>query len=141
MTIWKTPLTPEEINHKLENTMDGWIGVRYTEVGNDYVKGEMEVDHRTMQPFGIMHGGASCVLAESIGSIAGNMCVDEKTHYCVGQSIHTNHISKAPLGTKLIGIAKSIHLGKTSQLWEVTIENLSGKLISITRLQLAVMSR
>lgn len=141
MAIWKSRMSVEQINEMIENTMDPWVGIAYTEVGDDFVKASMTVDHRTLQPFGILHGGASCVLAESVGSIAGNMCVEQTVNYCAGQSIHTNHVRKAVGGEHLVGTARPVHLGKTSQLWEIRIENEAGDLISVTRLQLAVLSK
>lgn len=141
MAIWKSPMTVEQINTMIKDTMDPWVGIQYTEVGDDFVRAGMTVDHRVMQPFGILHGGASCVLAESVGSIAGNMCIEQTTHYCAGQSIHTNHVKKAVSGEKLIGTARPVHLGKTSQLWEIVIENEKGDLVSITRLQTAILAR
>lgn len=141
MAIWKSPMTVEQINTMIKDTMDPWVGIQYTEVGEDFARATMTVDHRTLQPFGILHGGASCVMAESVGSIAGNMCIEQTTQYCAGQSIHTNHVRKAIAGEKLIGTARPIHLGKTSQLWEINIHNEKGDLISVTRLQLAVLAR
>lgn len=132
-------MSVEQINAMIKDTMDPWIGINYTEVGEDFVSATMPVDHRTSQPFGMMHGGASCALAESVGSIAANMCVEKTVGFCVGQSIHTNHIRKAILGEVVKGTARPIHLGKTSQLWEVKIENETGQLVSVTRLQVAVM--
>lgn len=141
MAIWKSPMSVQQINTMIKDTMDPWVGIQYTEVGEDFVRATMSVDHRTLQPFGIMHGGASCVLAETTGSIAGNMCVEQTIHYCAGQSIHTNHIRKAVAGELLTGTARPIHIGKTSHIWEINIQNEKGDLISVTRLQLAVLAR
>jgi len=133
-------MTVEQINQLIKGTMDEWIGLEYIEIGDDFVKAKMQVDHRTKQPYGIMHGGASAAMAESVGSMAGNMAVHQAEHHCVGQSIHTSHVRKATDGT-LIGTARPVHLGRTSQIWEIKIEDKDGRLISVTRLTLAVLDR
>jgi uncharacterized protein (TIGR00369 family) len=99
----------------------------------------MPVDRRTLQPFGIMHGGASCVLAETVGSIAANYCVDAGW-YCVGMEINTSHIKVARQGY-VYGTAKPFHLGKSTQVWEILIKDEQGQLVSVNRLRMSVLPR
>ena len=140
MTIWKTAIDIMIANARGENTMCEHLGILITEVGDDYLVGRMPVDARTKQPMGIMHGGASCVLAETVGSIAANFCVDINTHYCVGLDINTNHIRSAREGY-VIGTARPFHLCKTTQVWGIEIVNEEGKLVSINRLTMAVLAK
>lgn len=140
MNIWKTPIDITSANLRGKNTMSEYLGIEFTEVGDDYLVATMSVDHRTKQPLGIMNGGASCVLAETVGSTAANYCVDIKTHYCVGLDINTNHIRSAKEGF-VIATAKPFHLGRTTQVWAIEIKNPQGQLISINRLTMAVLTR
>ncbi|MCD6048450.1 MAG: thioesterase family protein [Gammaproteobacteria bacterium] len=140
MTIWKEVPTVESMDKRSVGTMMEAIGIKFTEVGEDFVRGKMPVNEKTKQPIGIMHGGASCVLAETIGSTAANFCVDQKTHYCVGLSISTSHIRSAREGF-VIGTAKPLHLGRSTQIWNIDITDEQGKLISSTRLTMAVLER
>ena len=141
--IWQvdpSALTTESLNQRGKETMSEWLGIEFTEIGDDYVSAHMPVDHRTRQPIGILHGGASCVLAETIGSTAANLAINLETHYAVGLSINTNHIRSAKEGW-LTGTAKPIHIGRSTHVWQIAIVNESGQLISDTRLTMAVLER
>jgi len=140
MTIWQTELNLAALNQRGKNTMVEYLGIEFIEIGSDFLIARMPVDHRTQQPLGIMHGGASCVLAESAGSIAANCCVDINTHYCVGLDINTNHIRSIRDGF-VIGTAKPYHIGKTTHVWSIEIVNENKQLISINRLTMAVLNR
>ncbi len=140
MKIWKTDFDLQTANERSKNTLAELMGIEFIEFGDDYLTARMPVDHRTKQPIGIMHGGSSCVLAETVGSTAANLCVDLNTHYCVGLDINTNHIRSAREGY-VIGTAKPYHLGSTTQVWGIEIKNEEGKLISINRLTMAVLMR
>lgn len=140
MAIWKSKMTIEEITNIRHDTMVNHLGIVFTEIGDDFLKGKMPVDHRTIQPYGIMHGGASCVLAETLGSIAGTYCIDKEKQLCVGLSINTNHIRMARDGF-VYGTAKPLHLGRSTQVWEIDIVNEQGKTVSLNRLTLAVIDR
>ncbi len=140
MGIWKNPITLQDITEIRESTMTSHLGIEFIEIGEGYLKGKMPVDSRTRQPFGILHGGASCVLAETLGSVAGCYCVDRTKQICVGLSINTNHIGMAKEGY-VYGIAKPIHLGSKTQIWEIDITDEKGRLISITRLTLIVLDK
>lgn len=139
MTIWKYPFTLEDAALSRQGTMVDHLGIEFVEVGADFLTARMPVDKRTLQPHGIMHGGASCALAETVGSIAANYCV-EKEWYCVGMEINTSHIKMARKGY-VYGTAKPFHLGKSSQVWEILIKDDEGSLISINRLRMAVLPK
>lgn len=140
MSIWKTPIDLEAIAATRKDTLVELMGIEFTEIGDDFLKGRMPVDRRTHQPCGIMHGGASCVLAETLGSIAATYCVDTTKEFCVGLDINTSHIRMVKAGD-VYGTARPIHLGKTIQIWEIRIEDEHHHLISLTRLTLSVLQR
>lgn len=139
-TIWKTRFDLTIAQQRSQNTMLDYLGIVFTEIGADYVKATMPVNERTRQPTGIMHGGASCVLAESVGSTAANYCVDAQTHYCVGLDINTNHIRSIRDGM-VIARASPYHLGRTTQVWHIEICDEKSRLISVNRLTMAVLKR
>lgn len=138
--MWKMPISIEALTERGRNTLVEHLGIEFVEIGDDYLVAKMPVDHRTHQPIGIMHGGASCVLAETVGSMAANFCVDQEKNYCVGLDINTNHIRPVRSGY-VTGVAKPFHLGKTTQVWEIKIYGEHKKLISVSRLTMAVLSR
>jgi 1,4-dihydroxy-2-naphthoyl-CoA hydrolase len=140
MKIWQFDLTLESLNNRGQQTMVEFLGIEFTEIGDDFLVARMPVDQRTKQPIGIMHGGASCVLAESIGSTAANCCVDPKLQYCVGLDINTNHIRSVREGY-VYGTAKPFHLGKSTQVWGIEIVNEEKKLVSVNRLTMAVLAK
>src|SRR5579871_6272002 len=118
MKIWQTPFSLDLANTRAKNSMSEYLGILFTDFGDDYLAAQMPVDHRTKQPLGIMHGGASCVLAETVGSTAANCCVDLNTHYCVGLDINTNHIRAMREGF-VIATATPFHIGKTTHVWSI----------------------
>lgn len=120
-----------------ENTIDSTLGIEITELGDDFVRGRMPVDQRTRQPFGLLHGGASVVLAESLGSLAGNLCLDPSTAVAVGLEISANHLRAVTDGF-VTGTARPIHVGRTTQVWDIRIEDDQGRMTCISRLTLAV---
>lgn len=138
MTIWFSLVTPEDANKRSKGTMLSHLGIEFFEIGADFMSAKMPVDHRTQQPLGIMHGGASCVLAETVGSTAANYCVDPEKWYCVGLDINTNHLRSIRSGF-VIATAKPFHLGRSTQVWGIDIVNEAGKLISVNRLTMAVL--
>jgi len=140
MKIWQTPLDLASANQRSQQTMAEYLGILFTDVGDDFLIASMPVNDRTKQPLGIMHGGASCVLAETVGSTAANYCVDINTHYCVGLDINTNHI-KAMREGLVIATARPFHLGRSTQVWSIEIRNDAGQLVSVTRLTMAVLQR
>jgi len=140
MKIWKAEISLELVNARNKGTMSDFLGIEFTDLGDDYLVARMPVDAHTKQPAGIMHGGASCVLAETVGSTAANYCVDQSGFYCVGLEINTNHIKSMREGF-VIATTKPYHIGKTTQVWSIEIKNAEGKLVSINRLTMAVLAR
>lgn len=133
-------IQPEQVNVRGRKTLVEHLDIQITEVGPDFLKGDMPVDERTVQPLGLLHGGASCVLAESLGSIAANMVLDNSKFVAVGQSINASHVRSARDG-RVTGVAKAVHLGRTSQVWEILITDKDEKLVCISRLTMAVIEK
>jgi 1,4-dihydroxy-2-naphthoyl-CoA hydrolase len=140
MTIWRTPLTLEQLNSGREETLDGHLGIKFTEIGDDFVRATMPVNGRTRQPYGLLHGGASVALAESLGSTGATMCIDVREFQCVGQEINANHLRPARDGW-VTGTARPVHLGGRTQVWIIDIANEAGKLVCTSRLTVAVIRR
>lgn len=124
----------------LPNTIVEHIGIEFTRIGEDFIEARMPVDHRTHQPLGLLHGGASVVLAETLGSMAATCCVDTTKQYCVGLEINANHVKSVREGF-VTGITKPIHVGKKTQVWEIRITNEQQELVCISRITLAVIDR
>lgn len=139
-SIWKQKPTLEEINTRGQNTLVSYLGIEFIDIGPNFLKAQMEVTEKLLQPYGILHGGASCALAESVGSTAANYTVDNSEMYCVGIDINANHIRPVTSGI-VVAIAKPFHLGKKTQVWSIEIFNSEDKLICISRLTLGVLSR
>jgi uncharacterized protein (TIGR00369 family) len=140
MRIWKTDINLEKIAERCKNTMIDYIGIELVEIGDDYLKGRMPVDHRTKQRAGILHGGASAVLAETLGSIAASLCVDPETKTIVGIEINANHIRPVKDGY-VTGIARPLHIGNTTQIWDIRIYEAGDKLVCVSRLTVANMDK
>jgi len=140
MSIWKEVPDIGRINGWNGHSMVDHLGIRITEVGDDYLRGTMPVDQRTKQPFGLLHGGASVALAETLGSLAGTMCLDASKEMAVGIEINANHV-RAATGGVVTGTARPLHVGRNTQVWEIRIENEEGKLVCVSRLTLAVVLR
>jgi 1,4-dihydroxy-2-naphthoyl-CoA hydrolase len=139
MTIWHQPYTIEEIGFQ-GPCLPNHIGIEFTEIGPDYLRGRMPVDGRTIQPYGILHGGASVALAETLGSIAATLVIDRTQHRCVGQEINANHIRAASAGF-VIGTARPVHLGRRSHVWEIRITDEQERLVCISRITMYIVDR
>lgn len=137
-SIWFSTPNLEHMNAMCKNTACEALGIEITEVGPDYIRGTMPADTRTFQPFGLVHGGANVVLAETLGSIGANLLVDNSKFYCVGQEVNANHLRGVRSG-KVTGTAKLWHAGKSSQVWSIELHDDSGKLSCISRLTMAVV--
>jgi len=140
MSIWLQPFTVDDLNKYQQQTLVTHLGIRYTEVGEDYLKAVMPVDARTKQPAGILHGGASVALAETLGSTGANLMVDRQQKLCVGLDINANHV-RAMRSGQVTGTARPLHIGKTTQVWEIKITNDEEKLVCVSRITLAVLDR
>ncbi|NBW37110.1 MAG: hotdog fold thioesterase [Cytophagia bacterium] len=140
MSIFKEGITLQALNHLSANTMVEHVGIEFSAIGPDFIEAKMPVDHRTHQPLGLLHGGASVVLAETLGSVAATCCVDISKQYCVGLEINANHIKSARSGF-VTGVAKPIHIGGRTQVWEIKIHNEKMELVCISRITMAVMDK
>lgn len=141
MSIWfKKDLRIEDILHLGKGTMAEYIGIEWTGLGENFLKATMQVDHRTIQPYGLLHGGASCVLAETIGSVASAMVIDHSRFYCVGLEINANHIRGVKEGF-VTGVATPLHLGSTTHVWDIKIHDEKEKLLCVSRLTVVIIPR
>ena len=132
--------TVESINRMSSNTIMEKIGIECIEVGPDYITAKMPVDHRTHQPFGLLHGGASVVLAETLGSVASTALVDLSKQYCVGLEVNANHVRGVREGF-VYGKVSPIHIGRKTHVWEIKVTNEENKLVCISRLTIAVVDK
>lgn len=140
MSIWHTPFTPEEVNHLGENCANSHLGIELLEVGDDFLRGRMPVDERTRQPAGVLHGGVSVAFAETLGSWAAAHVVDRSRYHCVGQEINANHVRAVASGW-VYGVARPLHLGRSSHVWDIRISNEDGKLVCVSRITVAVLAK
>ena len=138
MAIWFGNPTLELLNRRGKGTMIEYAGIVITEMGEDYLEGTMPVDHRTVQPHGILHGGASVTLAETLGSLAANHVVDQQKKYCVGLEINANHIRSIRKGV-VKGKAFPVHIGNSTQVWSIEIKDEEERLVCISRITMAVL--
>jgi len=137
MRIWKKPVDLAAINAMSEGCANDVLGIRITEIGDDFVRGELEVERRTHQPFGLLHGGVSCLLAESLGSVGGTLACDEGSAV-VGVDINATHMNSVRSG-KVIGTARPLKLGRRMQFWSIDIETEDGRKVCSARLSMAVV--
>ena len=134
---WKKEFTLDQLNQFSRESIVGHVGIEFTRKTEDAITATMPVDKRTIQPLGILHGGASVVLAETLGSIASNMALDD-SHYSVGLEIKANHLKSARQGS-VIGVVTPVHLGRTTHVWDISITNEQKELICVSRLTMAVL--
>lgn len=139
-SIWRANVNLDEVNQFARGSMIEHLGIDFVEVGPDFLRGTMPVDHRTVQPFGILHGGASVVLAETLGSMAANLCIDTDTKLCVGLDISANHVRQVIDG-RVAGTARPVHIGRKTHVWEIKIENENADLVCISRLTMIVLDK
>ena len=140
MAAFYPGITVDILNKLSANTMVSHLGIEFTRIGDDFIEAKMPVDARTHQPLGLLHGGASVTLAETLGSVAATCCVDHLTQYCVGLDINANHIKSAKTGF-VFGITRPIHIGKKTHVWEIRITNEQQELICISRITMAVIDK
>ena len=137
--IWKKKVDLAALNRFADGSMVSHVGIEYLEIGDDFIRARMPVDARTKQPFGLLHGGASLVLAETLGSTAAHLCVDED-RICVGIEINANHVRQAKSG-HVVGTTRPLHTGGTIHVWETEIRDEEDRLVSVGRITLAVLDR
>jgi 1,4-dihydroxy-2-naphthoyl-CoA hydrolase len=140
MNIWRTETTPERLYEQSRNTLAEYLGIRVTEIGPDYLRATMPVNSHTHQPMGVLHGGASVALAETVGSLAASLCVDPDKFVCLGQEINANHLRPVSSGI-VTGTARPYHIGGRSHVWHIEIRDERDKLVCVSRLTIAVVER
>lgn len=142
MSIWKQAITLEGLNAFNQNTLAATFGIVCTEIGDDFIKATMPVNHNTVQPFRILHGGASVALAETLGSVASTMCIENlETHTAVGLEINANHLKSVPEGQMVTGICKPLRVGRQVHVWQIEIRDEKGDLSCVSRLTVAIVQQ
>lgn len=136
--IWKVKPTIEGLNFS-QNTLVEHIGIKFIEVGDDYLKASMPVDHRTVQPFRLLHGGASVVLAETLGSVASTLCIDLGEKLAVGLEINANHLRSAYEGSTVVGTVKNVKIGRSIHVWNIDIHDEKDRHICTSRITMAII--
>ena len=136
-SLWRPEATLDLLRDRMRRTLADHVGIELTEIGADFLAGTMPVDHRTCQPMRMLHGGASVVLAETLGSLAANAANHDVTRRFVGQEINANHLRPVPEGSTVTGVARPVHIGRSSQVWNIEIRNERGQLTCVSRLTMA----
>ncbi len=139
--IWQVEADLGVMQRQSAGTLSDVLGMTIDEIGADFVRGSLPVTRRVLQPFGLMHGGASMVLAETLGSIGATLTVDPAKFMCVGQEINANHLRGAHEGDVITGIARPVHLGRSSQVWSIEMRDARQRLVCISRFTVAVVPR
>ena len=140
MGIFKSAATPESLDQFCRGTLVEHLGIRFTAVGEDFLEATMPVESRTHQPLGLLHGGASVALAETLGSVAATLCIDSDAQFCVGLEINANHLKAARSGL-VTGTTRPIHIGRKTQVWEIKIANEQKELVCVSRITMAVLDK
>ena len=140
MHIWRTEVSRELLERLSHGTLSERMGIRVTEVGPDYLRATMPVTPDVHQPYGVLHGGASVVLAETVGSVAANLCIDRERLECFGQEINANHVRSIASGL-VTATARPYHIGSRSHVWGIEIRDEQGRLVCVSRLTMAVVQR
>jgi 1,4-dihydroxy-2-naphthoyl-CoA hydrolase len=140
MSVFKSGITLEALNNLSANSMIYHLGIVFTSLGDDYIEAKMPVDHRTHQPLGLLHGGASVTLAETLGSVAAWLCLDNSLQYCVGLDINANHIKSVREGF-VIGKVTPVHVGKKTHVWEIRITTEMNELVCVSRITMAIIDK
>ncbi|MGO4578599.1 hotdog fold thioesterase [Cupriavidus sp. 2TAF22] len=138
--LWKSTPSLETLQARHEDTAVAQLGIEFTEVGEASLSARMPVDRRTVQPYGILHGGASVLLAETLGSCAASLCLDNEAQYCVGLDINANHVRAVRSGF-VTGTATPVHVGRTTHVWAIEIRDDEGRMVCISRITMSILSR
>lgn len=139
MRIWHEEISLAAMNESTQDSAAGHVGIEFIEAGDDYIVARMPVDNRTRQKYGILNGGASCLLAESLGSHASSLCLDPDREHCVGLDINANHIRSVSEGF-VYGTSKPVHLGRSTHVWEIIIRDEQGRTVCVSRLTMMIKS-
>ncbi len=140
MSIWLNQISVHDLNRRVKNSMVDFLGIRFTDIDENSLSATMPVNERTVQPMGILHGGANVVLAETVASVAANEVIDLNRFYCVGIEINANHIRSVSEGL-VTAVTSPIHLGRSTQIWQINIFNDAGKLTCISRMTASVVAQ
>ena len=138
MSVWRTQPNIEQLNAIQKNTIGELLDIRFESFDDESLTASIVVDHRTHQPYGLLHGGASVVLAESVGSMAAYLCIDSSKFYCVGLEVNANHLRGVRSG-RVTAVARAIHIGRTTQVWDIRLTTEDGKASCVSRLTMAVV--
>lgn len=139
MSIWfQKNITVEDLYRIGKNTMGDYLQLHWEEIGDDFLKLSLEISHKTRQPYGFLHGGASCVLAETVGSVASALVIDQEKYSCVGLEINANHLRSVSEG-KVTAVAKPLHLGRSTHVWDIRIYDNKEKMFCVSRLTVAIL--
>lgn len=138
MGLWRTQPNIEQLNAIQKNTIGEQLDIRFESFDDESLTASIVVDHRTHQPYGLLHGGASVVLAESVGSMAAYLCIDPSKFYCVGLEVNANHLRGVRSG-RVTAVARAIHIGRTTQVWDIRLTTEDGKASCVSRLTMAVV--
>jgi 1,4-dihydroxy-2-naphthoyl-CoA hydrolase len=139
--LWKNNFDLDAVNAISKDTMVGHLGIEFKEIGEDYLIAHMPVDSRTVQPYRLLHGGASVALAETLGSIASTLMINLDTYQAVGVEINANHLSSAKEGSYVIGTVRALRVGKNIHVWNIDVTNAEGKTMCVSRITIAVIER
>jgi 1,4-dihydroxy-2-naphthoyl-CoA hydrolase len=140
--IWKIPATLEGLNAMSQNAMPGVLGIQFTEIGDDYIVATMPVNAATVQPMRILHGGANVALAETMGSVAGILCLEDiEKQTVVGVEVNANHLKGVHEGSYVTGICRPVRVGRQIQVWQIDIRDAQGDLCCVSRLTVAVVAK
>ena len=137
MSLWHTTPDLNQLNANSKNTILEWLDIRFESFTDDSLTASMVIDHRTHQPYGLLHGGASVVLAESVGSSASYLCIDTSQYFCVGLEVNANHLRGLRSG-RVTAVARPVHIGRTTHVWDIRLTSEDGKTSCISRLTVAI---
>jgi 1,4-dihydroxy-2-naphthoyl-CoA hydrolase len=141
MSIWFRERTLAEVRADAEVGFVRYLGIELTELGPDFLRGELTVTEQLLQPYGILHGGVSVSLAETLGSMAASLCIDRERHGCVGLDINANHVRPMKAGSVITGTARPLHVGRTTHVWEIRITDNQEKLVCVSRITMSIIDR
>ncbi|MBL0152626.1 MAG: hotdog fold thioesterase [Chitinophagaceae bacterium] len=142
MAIWfESEISLDHLGQLGKGTMGDFLGIEWLELGSNFLKASMPVNEKTCQPYGLLHGGASCVLAETVGSVASALCVNHNMYYCVGLEINANHLRSVKVGNQVFCVVRPLHIGKNTHVWDIRISDKDESLVCISRLTVAVIPR
>lgn len=139
--IWFEKISIKKANDFVDGCLSDLLDIKFTEIGKDFLIAKMKISKKHIQPFNTMHGGATCVMAETMGSVAANLCIDFSKQFCVGLDINVNHMKPVQIGTVLMAKAIPLHIGKATHVWEIKIFDENKKMVTSSRLTVSVLNK